>query len=756
VRAAAAWLLHRPPLTDASRTWSRLWRERRPLTDLRPVDAVSAGAALAPAPAVAPEVRISGVRRRAVVLETPARLRYHTTAEQPSTLKLWHAVTPSSWADPHATTRIVIRVVAAGAVVAERAVELAPGRLWRDRRWTALSAEVRGPVEVHVEAESASGGVQVAIGDPHIVSRRPWPEVRALGAAFVRRLAHGGVRDTWRWMRLTGRRTTDAERYQAWCAAHTPDSRAIAGMARRAAALPSRPRFSVLVPSYNTPAVLLESCVESVRAQAWPDWELVIADDGSSLEETRMVLRRYESGDARVRVVWNAVNGGIAANTQSALDQATGDFVGLLDADDVLLPHALARVAEAILARPDVDVVYSDEDKLEQDGSRSDPYFKPDWSPDLFLSSMYVCHFLVFRRTVIDAAGGFRSEFDGSQDYDVMLRVMDRTDRIAHVPDVLYHWRKTPASTSSTGAAKPWAYEAGRRALQDYADRNGLDATVVDAGAPGVYRVRYHLRATPPVSVVVPVPEGAGGHAARLAARLGAVRYPDVELILVGSAARDLEEAAGRATRPFRIVEAEGTPGRLLNAGAAAATGVHLLFAEPWVEPLDEHWVDAFVEHIERPGVGIVGGKTFYPDGRLRHIGLVVGAHGLSGRPFDGYAGTWAGYFANADAVRNCRAVSRACLMTPRALFDAVGGADESLVADGLEVDYALRVAERGLRVVWTPFARAAEHVPCIVPPPAPRAEDVARLRARWGRALDTDPYYSPHLVATDPDYHVG
>jgi O-antigen biosynthesis protein len=755
VRAGSAWLLQRPLAADASRTWSRLWFDRRPLTDLHPVTAIDRGETLQRRVLATPDVRVSGSTRRAIVLTTPARLSFQTTADRRSTLALWLAVAPESWGDPSRSVRVEVRIRAQGLTVAERSLTLAPGRRWRDRRWTKISADVHGPTAVDVEAHADPGAVTIAIGDPHVASPRSWAEVRVLAAAFAQRLARGGVRDTRRWARQTQRRETDADRYHAWCEAHTPDRHALVDMALRVPSTPDRPRFSILVPTYNTPDVLLEACVESVRAQVYPEWELVIADDGSTREETRRLLRRYEANDPRLRVVWNADNRGIAANTQSALAQATGQFVGLLDADDVLLPHALFRVAEAILARPDVDVVYTDEDKLELDGTRSDPYFKPDWSPDLFLSSMYACHFLVLRRSVVEAAGGFRSAFDGSQDYDLMLRVMERTDRIAHVPDVLYHWRKTPASASSTGAAKPWAFAAGQRALQDYADRNGLDAVVEQGGTPGLYRMHYRLRATPPVTVVVPILRPADRVASLLAARLGRAHYPDVELILAGPHRREIEAIAAQATRAVRAIDVEGTPGRVLNAGAAAAGGALLLFVAPWIEPLDDDWIAALVEHAQRPGIGIVGGKTFYPDGRLRHMGLIVGAHDLAGRPFDGYAGTWGGYFGNADAVRNCRAVSRACLMTRKALFDDAGGFDETLRADGLDVDYALRLSARGQRTLYTPFARVVEHVPYEAPPSPPSVEDVEHLRTRWGPALESDPYYNFHFVAADPDYRI-
>lgn len=753
LRAGVGWLTQRPLLADATRTWTRLRFERRPLTDLRPTDAVDAGQPVTRPPAAIADLPISGVRRRAVVVRAPARLRYQTTADRPATVTMWVAVTPASWSDPARTTRLTLRVAHAGRPGVEQSLTLAPGARWRDRRWARLSAAVHGPVDVTIEVD---GDADVAIGDPHLASRRTLAEMRPLAAAFARRVSRGGWRDTWRWARQTERRVSDAEQYRAWCDRHTLGRHALEDMARRAATLPVRPRFSILIPSYNIPDVLFEACIESVRTQAYPEWELIIADDGSTREETLRLLRRYEGSDPRVRVVWNASNRGIAANTQSAFDLATGDFVGLLDADDVLLPHALFRVAETILGRPEVDVIYSDEDKLELDGSRSDAYFKPDWSPDLFLSSMYVCHFLVLRRSVVSAAGGFRPGFDGSQDYDLMLRVMDRTDRIAHVSDILYHWRKTAASASSTGAAKPWAFLAGQRALQDYADRNGLDATAEQAGLPGLYRMRYRLRATPPVSVIVPVLGPIDRVGSLLAARLAEQRYPDVELVLAGPHRRELDAVAAQSTRPVRMVEISGAPGRVLNAAVAQAHGTLLLFAAPWLEPLDPHWIDALVEHAQRDGVGAVGGKTFYADGRLRHTGLVIGASGLAGRSFDGYPGTWAGYFSGADAIRNCGAVSLAALMTRRAWFDQAGGFDEALLADGLEVDYALRLAAAHLRIVYTPVARAVEHVPFQGSPQAPLAADVAQLRRRWGTALDRDPYYNSHFVATDPNYRIG
>jgi GT2 family glycosyltransferase len=759
-RATVSYLRQRSPIDEAARTWQRLWFERHPLTDLVPSELVIGGEPQRGAPSILPNVRLAGERHRGIVLRAPGRIAYRTRTPGRGELRVWCALMPGSWRDAAGAT-ITVSAAGLGATPVERRISLAPGRRWGDRRWVPLVLPVADAVEVAVTAEGDGGGpVEIVIGDPEVRWARSPAEVRALMRAFAARVRRGGLKDTWRWAQETARRDEDAARYRQWCARHTPDRRTLDEMRRRAEALTVQPRFSIVTPCYNTAGEWLDACFESVRAQAYPRWELIVGNDGSTRDDTLAVLRKHE-GDPRITVVWNDSNRGISAATQSALDRATGDYVCLLDSDDVLMPHALYRVAEAIEDRPDADILYTDEDKLELDGARSDVYFKPDWAPDLFLSSMYVCHFLVLRRSVAVAAGGFRSEYDGSQDYDLMLRAMDLTTRIQHVPDVVYHWRKIPQSTSSSGAAKPWAHIAGQRALQDYADRNHLDAVVDETGWHGLYRMRYRLRARPRVSVVVPV--GSGGEAGappdlaertgRLMASLRAATYRDFEVVLVGASLTATHKLATEVG--VRVVEANGPPGAVLNAGARAASGAVLLFADSSIEPLDADWIEALLEHTQRADVGAAGGKSFYPDGRLRHMGLVMVAGGLAARPFDGYAGTWGGYFSNANCVRNCSAVSRACVMTRREVFEDVGGWDEGYRGDILDVDFGLRLRERGLRVVWTPYARVVEHVAFAVEPAPPDPAETARMRAHWGAAIDRDPYYNPHFVESSGDYRV-
>lgn len=658
-------------------------------------------------------------------------------------MRLWCAVMPGAWhidATVHVTLRTSSHRDESVTVV------LTPSRSWAHRRWTAMRLPVSGPAEVIVEVGSDGSAIDVAIGDARVRWRRPASEVRALARAFFTRLRTGGFRDTARWAERSARQREDRERYQAWCAQHTPDARALAAMARGLASWPNRPRFSILTPVYNTDPAWLEACIESVRGQVYPDWELILSDDASTRDDTRVALRSFES-DPRIHVIWNDTNRGIAAATQAALDRASGDFIAMLDHDDALLPHALYRVAARLKTAADADLIYSDEDKLELDGSRSDVYFKPNWSPDLFLSSMYVCHFLVVRRALAIEAGGFRPGYDGSQDYDLVLRAIERATRIEHIPDVLYHWRKIPESASSTGAAKPWAHLAGQRALQDYADRNRLDATVEDAGAPGLHRMRYRLRGTPRVSIITTKPGFVAPET--LGKRNLVSSYPNREVILV------VPPGAGTgATRAARstvtIVESAGDEAEMLDAGAAAATGEHLLFLGANVEPRHADWIEALLEHSQRPEVGAVGAKLFHPDGRLHHMGLVVGPDGIGRRSFEGYPGTWAGYFSNANALHNCLAVSRAAIMLSRVAFDRAGGWRR---AADLDVDLGRRLWNAGLRVVFTPYARLTEHAAADVA--ASGAQESVNPQGQNAGELDRDPYYNLHFVAENPDYLV-
>jgi glycosyltransferase involved in cell wall biosynthesis len=547
-------------------------------------------------------------------------------------------------------------------------------------------------------------------------SRSGHERARLLRTAWQSLRQHGLGRTTHR-MRQSGHFAADRDaenaRYAQWCRAHTPDAASLDRMRAESARFAYLPLVSIITPAYNTDPRWLHACAASVVAQAYPRWEWRIANDGSDDPRTLDALARIAALDGRITVHDLPQNSGIAAASNVALHAATGEYVGLLDHDDELLPHALFRVVEHLnRPAPRPDVVYTDEDKLEPDGSRTDAYFKPDWSPELFLSNMYACHFLVARRDLVASIGGFRSAFDFSQDYDLVLRLMERTHCIDHVPDVLYHWRKVPRSTAAAGGAKPSAHLAGHRALQDYLDRNGIGGRVADAGPPGFYRIVYTLTSSSVVSII-----GLVEPAERERLR-AATSYPKVEFV----------------------------------ASAHEASGDWLLFLDPSFEPRSRDWLAALLE-VLRPGVGAVGAKLLRADGTVEHIGLVLGLDGIAGRPFLNAPADHPGYFGNALLIRTVSAVSGACLLTTKEMFERVGGLDQALGREASAIDYCLKVGAAGERVVFTPWALLQRRVPG--PAPEVTARDARELTRRWEGRLDHDPYYSPHLSRRTLDYRV-
>jgi glycosyltransferase involved in cell wall biosynthesis len=537
--------------------------------------------------------------------------------------------------------------------------------------------------------------------------------------AALSTLAERGLVSTLRRARQSAALAADREaenrRYAAWCRRHTPDAATLETMAAQIPTWHYQPVLSIVTPVYNTPPALLAACAESVLTQIYPKWEWHLADDGSTNPDTLAVLDTLAKRDRRIHVHHLAVRQGISGATNVALAAATGEYVGLLDHDDALMPHAAFRVV-AHLNHAEVrpDVIYSDEDKLEEDGTRTDAYFKPDWSPDLFLSNMYICHWLVARRSLVEEVGGFRSAFDFSQDYDLGLRLMDRTSRIDHIADVLYNWRKGPQSTASAGSAKPRAHLAGQRALDDYLQRNRINGRVDDAGAPGFFRVVFDLARRPLVSII------------------GVEDQEDRRLLRSSTAYVNLEFAAS----------------------AEAASGELLLFLDPSFEATTRDWLEALVQIGLRPGVGAVGGRLLAEDGTLEHIGLVLGLAGVAGRPLAGTPAGYPGYFGSAMLIRTVSAVTADCLLTRRDVFAQTGQTQACLHGDADGVDYGLRLRQLGLRVVFTPACTLQRREGS--PITAISDADAERLRAAWGLWLARDPYYNPNLSTAALDYRVA
>ena len=441
--------------------------------------------------------------------------------------------------------------------------------------------------------------------------------------------------------------------YPVWLARRTPSESDLARMRIEGENLPYRPVISLVVPVYNTPEKYLSLMVDSVMAQTYDKWELCLADDASTDPHVRPFLDRLARRDARVKVAHLSRNQGISGASNAALALATGEFIGLLDHDDVLAPSALFEVVRALNDAPATDLIYSDEDKVDDTGTeRWDPFFKPDWSPDLLLSTNYVCHFGVYRRSLVEAIGGFRSEYDGSQDYDLVLRFTERTDRIVHLPSVLYSWRAIPGSAARDLMAKPYALDAAQRAIDDALRRRGVAGRVEPGHSLGQWRVRYDLRGQPAVTLVIP----AGGNMKCLQPCLESVlersTYSNLHVLVTddsdGTAVADLCRALGRLDprlmyRRFRLKPFNYSA--INNAAVSLVDTPYVVLLNDDITVITPDWVEAMLEHAQRPEVGVVGAKLLYPDRSLQHAGVILGPRENCDHAFRHLPEEDAGYF---------------------------------------------------------------------------------------------------------------
>jgi GT2 family glycosyltransferase/SAM-dependent methyltransferase len=538
-----------------------------------------------------------------------------------------------------------------------------------------------------------------------------------------------------RWQGRPDRPPSPAERhYRLWLAHDRTSLARRISLWREARALPYRPLVSLLMPVYDIGERWLRAAVDSVRAQAYPHWELCAVDDASPAAHVRPFLQELAHRDRRVRLQLLDRNEGIGGALRHALGLARGELVGLIDHDDVLHREALLEVVRRFGEERTLDVVYTDHDCRDAGGRRHSPFFKPDWSPDLLLSMNYITHFVVARRERVLEAGGYRPGYDGAEDHDLLLRLSERTSRIGHVARPLYSWGQSPASTSSQPAAKPHAHEAGRRAVQDALTRRGIAGEVLDGRGPYRYRVRRRIEGRPLVSIVV-APEAGGASLDRcLASLLASTAYAPHEVVVTDPVGPD-------ATRARRWIE-----------GAQSARGAHVVLVRDNCEAVDAAWIEALLEHSQRPEVGAAGARRVTPDGRIKHAGLVLGMQGLAGNIFAGLPDEHPSYWGLAHVIRDVAAVDGFCLMTRRELLLGPGGLDPMLPAFE-DVDYCLRRRQQGLSIVYTPYAVLREHAPAASAlADADRDAAAARLRGRWGDVLARDPLYSPHLALDRAD----
>jgi GT2 family glycosyltransferase len=517
--------------------------------------------------------------------------------------------------------------------------------------------------------------------------------------------------------------------------------------------LAEQPLISLVMPTYKTDQRYLREAVESVRAQHYPGWELIVVDDGSGDPALNRTMEAFAASDPRIRFLPRAENAGISAATNAGLELCDGEYVGFLDHDDTLTDDALLRFAQALTADPGLDVVYSDSDKLDLNGRRADPFLKPDWSPVYALGAMYIGHLLVVRRELAVAAGGFDSAFDKIQDFEFLLRVSERTERIAHIPEILYHWRAIPGSIAAGAEEKSGVPELQARAVSQHLERIGSNAEAVPHPTiphRAILAPRNGAAAGATVSVVVAAPSGQPGPRRLLDSLFARTEHPGLEVVLVAAATADAGE------HPIERVEADPamTRAEANNAGAAAASGSHLIFVDPGCEILDADWVDQLVLHAQAPGAAAAGPLLVRPDGRVDQAGIAIGLSEPAMPMMRGADSEGDGYYGSLPCAREVSAVSSLCMLVRREAFEAVGGFNEFFRSQHEDADLCQRLARAGQSTVFAPRPRVVTRQSEAVRREATDIVDRALLVDCWyDELLRGDPYFNPGFSRREASY---
>lgn len=560
--------------------------------------------------------------------------------------------------------------------------------------------------------------------------------------------------------RKFARQKKDTPSYEAWVRQHatlTPAQRR--HLAESVGQL--GPRISVLIPTYNPKIEHLEAAVESVLGQIHQDFEVCIADDASTNHEVRRCIQRLAARDPRIRYVFRDQNGHISAASNSALALSNSEYIALLDQDDLLPEYALAAVAATIRRQPDVGLIYSDEDKIDDRGRRFKPHFKPDWNLTLLRSQNYICNLAVFRREVMEQVGGFRVGYEGAQDHDLALRCSERLrdDQIVHIPLILYHRRAHDRSTTGTLDVKIHALNTGRMAVQDHIDRLGLQATVSNDGL--FYRVRYSLRTpAPKVSILLLTRDHPELLKRCVSSVLEKTVYPNFEMVIIDNGTID-EEALDQLSKfehdpRVKLVRDSSAFNYswLNNEAARHASGEYFCLINNDIEVLHSDWLQEMVSVAAQPSVGVVGARLYYPDGRLQHAGIIVGLGGVASHPFRGQEKFDTHYMSRTMLMQELSAVTAACLVTSRHVYESLHGLDaEHLAVAFNDVDFCLRVRSCGLKVIFDPHAEFIHHESISrgredTPAKKQRFEhEVQHMKKTWADWLRTDPAYNPNLT---------
>ena len=543
----------------------------------------------------------------------------------------------------------------------------------------------------------------------------------------------------------------------------------IEAMTQEIATFHYQPKISIAMPVYNVEEKWLRLCIDSILNQVYTNWELCMADDASTDPNVKKILTEYQQLDERIQVVFREQNGHISEATNSALAIATGEFVALLDNDDELAINAFYEVVKVLNENPELDLIYSDEDKIDMDGNRSDPAFKPDWSPDLLLGTNYISHLGVYRRSILEEIGGFRKGYEGSQDYDLVLRFTEKTtkERIKHIPKVLYYWRMLPTSTAVDQGSKGYAFEAGLRAVQDALVRRGINGHATHGAANGLYDVYYDIESEKLVSIIIPTKNGYKDVQRCVSSIIEKTTYQNYEIIMADNGSTDpkMHElyAEFEQQLPGRFfVESIDIPfnfSTINNRAAKKAHGEYLLFLNNDTEVITENWLTLMVSFAQQERIGCVGAKLLYPNNTVQHAGVILGLGGVAGHGHYGYPHGDLGYFGRLAINVNYSAVTAACLLMKKADFDAVGGFEEAFTVAFNDVDLCLKVQALGRDNVWLHEAELY-HFESQTRGYDDKGKKKKRfeqekvmMEEKWGPLIENDPFYNPNLTRDIPNF---
>ena len=578
-----------------------------------------------------------------------------------------------------------------------------------------------------------------------------------------RYLKHYGPKEFW--IRLHERFEPEEVPYGPWYAAYVPDEEALEK--QRKHKFNYAPLISIAVPAYQTPVEFLKQMIESLISQTYTGWELCIANASPDNEEMQRVLADYSAKDVRVRFCSLKENLGIAENTNRAFAMAKGEFMGLLDHDDLLAPNALYEIVNTLQDHPQADALYTDEDKVTTDlDEHFQPHLKPDFNLDLLRSNNYICHFFVVRKSIVEKAGGFRKEFDGAQDYDFIFRCTENAREVLHVPEILYHWRTHKASTADNPASKMYAFEAGKRAIEAHLERTGTKGTVSHTQDLGFYRVKYPVQGEPLVSVIIPNKDEKETLQTCLESLKKNTSYQNFEIIIIenNSTTGEIFKYYKELSRDQQIHllrwGKEFNYSAINNFGVAHARGEYLLFLNNDVKSIEPDWMEEMLGVCQRPEVGGVGAKLIYPDNTIQHAGCVIGMGGIAGHMFVDMPADRTGYLHKASLLQDMSAVTAACLMMKKEVFEQAGGFTEELAVAFNDVDLCLKVRKNNHLIVYDPYAKLY-HMESKTRGAEDSKEKVRRfqteieyMRCHWMDILKNgDPYYNKNLSLTKWNY---